>query len=78
MSNRYDEYNEKLQALGLPSIDGSRDENFHVMAAHISGDAISRIEEMMGGEMPGYLKDLIHVVIERSAHLTGPEPSFEM
>jgi hypothetical protein len=76
MSDRIDNISETLQALGLPSTGGARDENFYVMAAHISGDAISRIEETMGGEMPSELKELVHLVIERSAHLTGPQPSF--
>jgi hypothetical protein len=72
------EYSDVLENLGLEPLGISRGEEFHVGTAYIGGDAITRIEEMMGGEMPHELKDLIHLVIERCAHKTGPQPSFEM
>ena len=77
MSDHYDEMSQALAGIGLEPIGISRDEEFLVATAHIGGDAISRIEDMMGGEMPFELKDLIHLVIERCAHKTGPQPSIE-
>lgn len=77
MSDHYDEISDALTGLGLEPLGFSRGEEFHVGAAYIGGDAITRIEEMMGGEMPHELKDLIHLVIERCAHKTDPQPSFE-
>ncbi|NTF17237.1 hypothetical protein G6L37_02175 [Agrobacterium rubi] len=76
MSNPYQELSQALEAMGLDPVGMSRDEEFIVATARIGGDAITRIEEMMGGEMPYELKDLIHLVVERCAHMTGPQPSF--
>lgn len=76
--HHYQASSDALEALGLEPLGFSRGEEFHVGTAYIGGDAITRIEEMMGGEMPSELKDLIHLVVERCAHKTGPQPSFEM
>jgi hypothetical protein len=73
----YEIFSDALETIGLGSLGFSRSEEFHVAAAHIGGDAITRIEEMMGGEMPHELKDLIHLLVERCAHKTGPQPSLE-
>lgn len=77
MTDHHDEFSEALAGIGLEPIGMSRGEDFHVATAYIGGDAITRIEELMGSEMPFELKDLIHLVIERCAHKTGPQPSFE-
>lgn len=76
--DRYDEYSSALESLGLGPVGFSRSEEFHVGVAYIGGDAITRIEDMMGGEMPPEFKDLIHLIVERCAHQTGPQPSFEI
>jgi hypothetical protein len=76
--DHYQASSDALEGLGLEPLGFSRGEEFHVGAAYIGGDTITRIEEMMGGEMPSELKDLIHLVVERCAHKTGPQPSFEM
>jgi len=65
-----------LEDIGLVSTGGARDENFYLAAARISDETVASIEEMMGGEMPRDLRNILHLVIERSANLTGPQPVF--
>lgn len=77
MSDHYEILSTALAGIGLEPIGISRDEEFIISTAYIGGDVITRIEEMMGGEMPYELKDLIHLVIERCAHKTGPQPGFD-
>ena len=72
-----EEFSTALAGIGLEPVGISRDEEFIIATAHIGGDAISQIEEMMGGEMPFELKDLIHLVIERCAHRTGPQAGLD-
>lgn len=78
MTDHYDEISQALTGLGLPQIGFSRSEEFHVAMGEIGDDVISRIETLMEGDMPSEFKDLIHLVIERTAHNTGPQITIEV
>lgn len=77
MPDHIEEMSKVLEGLGLDPIGFTRSEEFHVEAATIGSETIRRIEELMDSEMSDELKDLIYMVVERSAHLTGPHLVFE-
>jgi hypothetical protein len=78
MTDNYEEVSQTLARLGLDPIGFSRSEEFHVAMGQIGAEAIARIEELMEGEMPSEFKDLIHLVIERAGHKTGPQLTIEV
>lgn len=68
-----------LEASGLPQVGGiSRDLAFHAAVGSVSDDLIRRIGLLMGGEVSATHAHLLHGVIERIAHATGPQLTIDM
>lgn len=67
-----------LEASGLPQVGGiSRDLAFHAAVGNVADDLVRRIGLMMGGEVSATHAHLLHGLIERVAHATGPQLTIE-
>jgi len=67
-----------LEASGLPQVGGiSRDLAFHAAVGNVADDLIRRIGLMMGGEVSATHAHLLHGIVERVAHATGPQLTIE-
>jgi len=68
-----------LEASGLPQVGGiSRDLAFHAAVGNVADELIRRIGLMMGGEVSATHAHLLHGVVERVAHATGPQLTIEV
>lgn len=69
----YFKIDKALTDLGLEQVGIARDQLFFEELGSAVDEFKGKIEEMMGGEMPEEIKDLLYAVVERSAHMTGPQ-----
>jgi hypothetical protein len=68
-----------LEASGLPQVGGiSRDLAFHAAVGNVADDLIRRIGLLMGGEVSATHAHLLHGIVERVAHATGPQLTIEV
>ena len=66
-----------LEATGHPQVGGlSRDLGFHAAVGNVTEETLRRISVLMGGEVSEEHAVLIHGVLERVAHATGPQLVF--
>ncbi|PTX52588.1 hypothetical protein IQ03_03992 [Gemmobacter caeni] len=68
-----------LEASGLPQVGGiSRDLAFHAAVGNVADDLTRRIGLLMGGEVSATHAQLLHGIVERVAHATGPQITIEI
>ena len=67
-----------LDASGLPQVGGlSRDLAFHAAVGNVADDLVRRIGLLMGGEVSATHAHILHGIVERVAHATGPQLTIE-
>jgi hypothetical protein len=72
-----DRIDQTLETAGLPQVGGiSRDLGFHAAVGNITEETLRRVSLLMGGEVSEEHAALIHGVLERVAHATGPQLVF--